>query len=179
MSQCCQSPRVRIEIIRNNLRKEQMEMIADAILPKDEMTDVLQNTSDTLNPVDGTDAILIEIGMDQGDKVNQEVPTFRVPANALLPSEYKEVINYNNVQYVNGFFRTQIGRYVKVECLVGSDQIMVKHGYLIGVGLDYILLQEPSVRGNILSIDFWSVKFMYIYYNKEDLMKAMPFIEEK
>ncbi|MCI7300718.1 MAG: hypothetical protein MR704_02980 [Clostridia bacterium] len=91
-------------------------------------------------------------------------PTFTVPANPLLPEGYREVLDYNAVQYANGFYRTQIGRYVRVEQLMGSNSIETREGYLIGVGINYIILQEMST-GNILVIDFYGIKSMYVYYN--------------
>ena len=63
-------------------------------------------------------------------------PTFQVPANPLLPQDYNEVLDYNAVQYLNGIFRTQIGRYVKVSQLVGSNTLEEFEGYLIGVGIN-------------------------------------------
>ena len=101
-------------------------------------------------------------------------PDFRVPANPLVPSEYREVLTYNDIQFLNGFIRTQIGRYIRVECLIGSNEVVVKTGYLIGVGLNYILLQE-SITGNVLSVDFWSIKFIYMYYDEKEAERALPF----
>ena len=75
-------------------------------------------------------------------------PTFHVPANPLLPQDYNEVLDYNAVQYLNGIFRTQIGRYVKVSQLVGSNTLEEFEGYLIGVGINYIILQD-YITGNI------------------------------
>ena len=91
-------------------------------------------------------------------------PTFTVPANPLLPEGYREVLDYNSLQYVNGFFRTQIGHYVRVEQLMGSNTIENKEGYLSGVGINYILLQEMPT-GNIQVIDAYGIKSMYVYYN--------------
>lgn len=68
-------------------------------------------------------------------------PTFQVPANPLLPQDYNEVLDYNAGQYLNGIFRTQIGRYVKVSQLVGSNTLEEFEGYLIGVGINYIILR--------------------------------------
>lgn len=205
MSQCNQSPNIRIERIRDNLQnrqtpnkhgspnngaqKNQLTRNDSAMLAPEDMTDVLGNTTAPSNsaippatvpgrsPATETDIILPDA---PGGPVEvlPNAPIFKVPANPLLPPEYQEVLNYNDLQYANGFFRTQIGRYVKVECLVGSNEIVVKYGYLIGVGLNYILLQE-AVTGNVLSVDFWSIKFMYIYYNKQDLKRVMPFVEEE
>lgn len=90
-------------------------------------------------------------------------PTFTVPANPLLPPGYREILDYNAIQYVNGFYRTQIGRYVRVEQLMGSNTLDTQEGYLIGVGINYILLQEAPT-GNILIVDIYGIKNMYVYY---------------
>lgn len=90
-------------------------------------------------------------------------PTFTVPANPLLPPGYREILDYNAIQYVNGFYRTQIGRYVRVEQLMGSNTLDSQEGYLIGVGINYIILQEAPT-GNILIVDIYGIKNMYVYY---------------
>ena len=90
-------------------------------------------------------------------------PTFHVPANPLLPQDYNEVLDYNAVQYLNGIFRTQIGRYVKVSQLVGSNTLEDFEGYLIGVGINYIILQD-YITGNIRILDIYGIKSMYVYY---------------
>lgn len=95
-----------------------------------------------------------------------ENPQFQVPPNPLLPPGYQEMISYENLQYMNGFLRTQIGKYLRVEQLVTSTQIEDRFGYLVGVGLNYILLQQPGT-GNITAIDYYSIKFIYVYYQQE------------
>lgn len=90
-------------------------------------------------------------------------PTFQVPANPLLPQDYNEVLDYNAGQYLNGIFRTQIGRYVKVSQLVGSNTLEEFEGYLIGVGINYIILQD-YITGNIRILDIYGIKNMYVYY---------------
>ena len=84
--------------------------------------------------------------------------------------------NYNDLQNVNEFFRTQIGHYVQVDCFIGAGEIISKYGYLIKVGLDYIILQDTDGK-YITSIDFWSIKFMYVYYDVETLETFMPFAQ--
>lgn len=95
-------------------------------------------------------------------------PEFQVPPNPLLPPEYQETINYENVQYLNGFLRSQIGKYIKVTQLIGSETIEDQHGYLVGVGLNYILLQELET-GNIIALDYYTLKEVYIYHNTSNL----------
>lgn len=161
-----------------------------AVLPQKDMVNVLGNT-ETMQQQGGGTNIGGEGGFIGGNvngsntdgagnliyenpNVLENAPSFKVPANPLLPPEYKEVLNYNDIQFLNGFIRTQIGRYIRVECLVGSNNIEIRAGYLIGVGLNYILLQE-SITGNVLSIDFWSIKFVYYYYNEEEAERALAF----
>lgn len=102
------------------------------------------------------------------DPVLPENPQFQVPANPLLPPGYQEVLNYENLQYMNGFLRTQIGKYLRVEQLVTSSQIEDRFGYLVGVGLNYILLQQAGT-GNISAIDYYSIKYVYVYYNQSEV----------
>lgn len=99
-------------------------------------------------------------------------PTFRVPANPLLPEEYNEILDYNSVQYLNGIFRTQIGRFVRVEQLVGSNTLQEYDGFLIGVGINYIILQEYA-NNNIRIMDIYGIKNMYVYYTNV----TRPFID--
>ena len=97
-----------------------------------------------------------------------EDPQIQVPANPLLPPGYQEYISYENLQYLNGFLRTQIGRYMRVEQLIGSSTIEDRYGFLIAVGINYILLQEMGT-GNIMTIDYYSIKSLYIYYSQPTL----------
>ena len=101
-------------------------------------------------------------------EVFQDSPLFEVPPNPLLPPGYQNVLDYGNLQYMNGFLRTQMGKYVRVQHLLGSNVIEDRYGYLVGVGVNYILLQEIST-GNILVLDFYNIKYVYIYYTTPDL----------
>lgn len=96
--------------------------------------------------------------------VTPGAPSFQVPSNPLLPPGYQETLDYASLQYVNGFYRTQIGRYVRVDQLLGSNNLTQQEGFLIGVGYNYLLLQEGYTR-NILVVDIYSVKNMYVYYH--------------
>lgn len=132
------------------------------VLPTEDITDVM--------PPDGNGTgggILTPETAAQADTTPDlipDTPMFKVPANPLLPPGYQEILDYNAVQYVNGFYRTQIGRYVRVEQLVGSNTLDTQEGFLIGVGINYILLQEAPT-GNVQVIDIYGIKTMYIYYN--------------
>lgn len=95
-------------------------------------------------------------------------PIFKVPSNPLLPPEYQELLSYNDLQYLNGFLRTQIGKYMRVEQLVGSNIVEERYGYLVGVGNNYIILQELTTN-NVMALDYYNIKMVYIYLSNPNL----------
>lgn len=117
-----------------------------------------------LNPAAGT----VRPGGNVPTPVLPEAPQFQVPNNPLLPPGYQETISYENLQYLNGFLRTQIGKYIRVEQLIGSNIIEDRYGYLIGVGINYILLQELGT-GNVSALDYYNIKYIYVYYSNMGL----------
>lgn len=72
-------------------------------------------------------------------------------------------INASNIQYLNGFIRSQVGRRVHVEFLIGTNNIVEKDGYLVAVGANFILL-NPLDTTDIIACDFYNIKFMKFYY---------------
>lgn len=95
-----------------------------------------------------------------------DAPLFEVPENPLLPPGYQETLDYTSLQYIHGFYRTQIGRYVRVDYQTTSNNMESLSGYLVGVGINYILLQD-SITSNIMALDSYSIKLFYVYYNYE------------
>lgn len=68
-----------------------------------------------------------------------------------------------SLQYLNGFLRTQIGRRVRVEFLLGTNTMTDRSGTLLGVGANYILINE-SDSDDLLACDFYNIKFIRFYY---------------
>jgi len=94
--------------------------------------------------------------------VTPEPPHFSVPSNPLLPPQYKEILSYENLQYMNGFLRTQIGKECMVVSALGaSGNVVSRIGYLIGVGINYLLLQDGCSE-SIMAIDFYSIHLVQI-----------------
>lgn len=98
-----------------------------------------------------------------GGSVNE--PSIVMPQAPMTPNGYNEEISYDSVQSLNGFLRTQIGRYMRVEQLIGSNTIQDRFGFLVGVGSNFILLQEITT-GNIMVLDIFSIRLTYIYYSQ-------------
>lgn len=55
-----------------------------------------------------------------------------------------------------------IGQYVVVEFLIGTEQIIRKQGVLFHVGRSYVTLYDDQVN-NFIVCDIFSVKFVYFY----------------
>lgn len=92
----------------------------------------------------------------------QQTPIFAVPSSPLMPPEYEQTIDYESIQYMNGFLHTQIGRYMRIEQMIGSDSTEDRYGFLVGVGNNYVLLQDIS-NGNVAIVDLYSIKYVYMY----------------
>lgn len=68
-----------------------------------------------------------------------------------------------SIQYLNGFIRTQIGRRITVTFLIGSNSLEEKSGFLLGVGANYILINEIDTN-DLTACDFYNIKFIRFYY---------------
>ena len=56
-----------------------------------------------------------------------------------------------------------IGEYVVIEFLIGTEMIMRKQGILYFVGTSYVTLYDDK-NNNFIVCDIFSVKFIYFYY---------------
>jgi hypothetical protein len=68
-----------------------------------------------------------------------------------------------DINYTQGYLRQQIGKYVKVEFLIGTNMLVDREGTLVDVGISYIILREPETDDLVLA-DIYSIKFVRIYY---------------
>lgn len=66
-----------------------------------------------------------------------------------------------DVNYTQGYLRTQIGRRMLVSFLIGTNTYQDRTGVLERVGISYIILREPE--GTELLCDIYSIKFVRIF----------------
>lgn len=66
-----------------------------------------------------------------------------------------------STEFLNGYMRTKMGNYVDVEFVMG-ETIVMKSGYLTGVGSNYILVTD-GVTNDIVACDFSHVLFVRFY----------------
>lgn len=56
-----------------------------------------------------------------------------------------------------------IGEYVVIEFLIGTEMIMRKQGLLYFVGTSYVTLYDDAIN-NFIVCDLFSIKFVYFYF---------------
>lgn len=79
--------------------------------------------------------------------------------NVNIDSNSPEVLT-NNI-YTPAFLREQIGKLMRVEFLIGTNNLTDRVGVLEDVGVSYILLRSIE-SGNLLYCDLYSIKFVSI-----------------
>ncbi len=96
------------------------------------------------------------------------MPTGPAPVGAITPPPLMVQVTdqapetVQSPQYTPGFLRTQIGRRMRVEFLIGTGALIDRIGTLVGVGASYILLR-PVDSNDIILCDIYSIKFVTIY----------------
>ena len=68
----------------------------------------------------------------------------------------------NNVLYNQGWLTTQIGKYMKIEFLIGSNMFIDREGILREVGISYVVIEETGTN-DIVMCDIYSIKFVRVF----------------
>jgi hypothetical protein len=68
-----------------------------------------------------------------------------------------------DTNYIQGYLRTLIGRYVRIDFLIGTNMIVDREGTLIDVGISYVVLREAQTDDNVMC-DIYSIKFVKVFY---------------
>lgn len=66
------------------------------------------------------------------------------------------------IEYLQGYLKTQIGKKVRVEFLIGTDTLQDRLGTLMDVAISYIIIREEETD-DLLMCDMYSIKFVTIY----------------
>lgn len=78
----------------------------------------------------------------------------------VVPDANSPEVLTNNI-YTPAFLRENIGKLMRVEFLIGTDNLVDRIGILEDVGVSYILLRSIE-SGNLLYCDLYSIKFVAI-----------------
>lgn len=91
--------------------------------------------------------------------MNENFNNLNEKRNVVTDSNSPEVLT-NNI-YTPAFLREQIGKLIRVEFLIGTNNLTDRTGILEDVGVSYILLRSIE-SGNLVFCDIYSIKFVNI-----------------
>ena len=104
--------------------------------------------------------------MPQADKVMKE-PSKTMPkvnADYQDPEIPPTSPIINNPLYNQGWLKTQIGKFISIDFLIGNMYID-RQGILEEVGISYIVIKESGTN-NMLMCDIYSIKFVTVFNNQ-------------
>lgn len=116
-----------------------------------------ENVSSNQNAMPSTPATTF----DYGATIQQPLKSSLM--DGITDIQHPYPVTAESLQYLNGFLRTQIGRRVSIDFLVGSNSIVTKSGFLLGVASNYILINELDTN-DLTTCDFYNIKFIRFYY---------------
>ena len=104
-----------------------------------------------------------------GQQMDQQMPqmqqTVQTPMTGAAPVDFDSLPQTPvlDIDYTQGYLKTQIGRHVKVEFLIGTNMMIDREGTLTDVGISYIIIREVETD-DLLLCDIYSIKFVRFYY---------------
>lgn len=66
------------------------------------------------------------------------------------------------VEYTQGYLKTQIGKRVRIEFLIGTSSLQDRTGTIEDVGISYIIISQEETNTRLLC-DIYSIKFVTFY----------------
>lgn len=100
---------------------------------------------------------------DCSDEARQK--TMSSPPQMPMPSPFEMAPGspiQQDVNYTQGYLRTQIGKRVRVTYLLGTSTLQDRTGILERVGISYIIVRNEETNTRELS-DIYSIKFVVIF----------------
>lgn len=74
-----------------------------------------------------------------------------------------------NTNYIQAYLKQFIGRFVRIDFLIGTGTFIDRDGVLTNVGVDFVELREVQT-GNVIVADLYSIKFVTIYSTNQAAM---------
>ena len=105
-------------------------------------------------------------GQQMGQQMPQMMPpTMQMPVTGAAPVDFDMLPTTPvlDIEYTQGYLKTQIGKRVKVEFLIGTNMLIDREGTLVDVGISYIIINEVETD-DLLLCDIYSIKFVRFYY---------------
>ena len=93
------------------------------------------------------------------------VSTMQAPVTGAAPVDFEMLPTTPvlDIEYTQGYLKSQIGKRVKVEFLIGTNMLIDREGTLVDVGISYIIINEVETD-DLLLCDIYSIKFVRFYF---------------
>ncbi len=100
---------------------------------------------------------------DPAGQTNQNTPAATVPLTTTTgrPINEQGPPPVMNREYIPGFLAENIGKNIRAEFIIGTNQYVDKTGRLLEVGVNYFVIEDYLTRARIMA-DLYSVKFVTI-----------------
>ncbi len=92
----------------------------------------------------------------------QSVPGFTQAPGSFTMSPEQMPVTVSSPLYTPGFLRTQIGRRMRIEFLIGTSNLTDRSGTLVAVGASYIIIRLID-SDDLMLCDIYSIKFVTIF----------------
>ena len=82
-----------------------------------------------------------------------------------LPVDFKQTAGppvTTDIEYTQAFLKTQIGKKVRIEFLIGTSMLTDRIGILTDVGISYVIIKPVGTDDRMLC-DIYSIKFVTFY----------------
>lgn len=88
-----------------------------------------------------------------------------MPMTGAAPVDYETLPTTPvlDIEYTQGYLKSQIGARVKIEFLIGTNMLIDREGTLTEVGISYVIIREVETD-DLLLCDIYSIKFVRFYY---------------
>lgn len=91
----------------------------------------------------------------------QAVPGFTQAPGSFTMSPEQMPVTVASPLYTPGFLRTQIGRRMRIEFLIGTSNLTDRTGTLVSVGASYVIIRLID-SDDLMLCDIYSIKFVTI-----------------
>lgn len=123
---------------------------------------ILRNENTQQNTMDSRRAVATE-QQEQTDsqimpQLQRQEQTLPTPGETYNSNSLKNTQTNGNIE---AFLRTQIGKNVRMQFLIGTNTLIEKTGVLMAVGDNFVVLKEAG-SGEILVCDFDGAKFIRV-----------------
>lgn len=148
-----------------NIQNAPVNQTGQGVPPVPEIRPGMSTPTTTLGMPTDITSVLMPSQNTRPGSASSELPSSDSDNLTQLITDYSNPypVTAESIQYLNGFIRTQVGRRAQIQFLIGNAELVEKDGFILGVGANYILINEIGTD-DITACDFYNIKFIRFLY---------------